>query len=403
MLSYERKKINLFYFRLKNTVMISTIVCSISNCSIVETQVLSDRMISLILQLVFAIIGVFLNFLSFYKLLSKKFFNKINKNFFDYIRLHTFNCLIVNLNDIVVLLFFFIGHKTVFVYQMTYMYRKEMFVYYYAFFYLPVWVLTYSFSGAINIFIILERIQLINFKFNFLRNIPPWFCSILVFIYSVIINIPVSISREVFSQKLSIENDKTNITELFILKASGNVGNGEILQYIIYSCNFIRDIVTSVVTIFINIYLIVLIKLFMMKKMRFRRRNLPSNGCSLNMNLSVKEIKNKVIALVICFLSIFNSLFIYSLTVAFFNNWYNYIYYALILVGCVHNFTHSLNFFILFFFNQLFRNEFSKYFVTIQNLSFSSFLTDKNSISPEENMEIATYNKNVMLVKFKKI
>lgn len=374
--------------------MFFDISCSNSNCTIIGSNTTSSRKILLRSQLALALLGVSLNSLSFYNLLSKNFFKIINKKFFNYIRLYILNSLIINLNDLVVLIYLFFWQKTVFIYKLSYLHASEKFVYYYAYIYLPLWGLTYTCSGLINICIVIQRIQLISLKSNFLRNTPLWFCLLMILIYSTIINIPVSFSREVTNLKLAIDNQQDNVTELFLLEASGD---NKIFLYIIYGCNFVRDVLTPLVTLFTNIYLIILIKIFLARKMRFRM-NVPTTSRFFNNNVSLREIRNSVFSLTICFFSIINNLFVYSLSFAMLNNFYTYYYYAIMFVGCVHNFIHSLNFFILLVLNKQFRTQFSKYFIKLQSLS---------SIRPRNNdremsMEFSTNNAGVVLLKFKK-
>lgn len=133
-----------------------------------------------------------MNIVSASILTLKKFQEKFNK----YLQIFAINSALLNLND-----FIMVFSSLVFnMYDMNFSYTKAV----YNFVYYIIWSVLYTFGGFLDIFIVYERIQLINPNWSFLLNKKATRISIGVFILCIAINMPLNMSRRIDSKQFLV-------------------------------------------------------------------------------------------------------------------------------------------------------------------------------------------------------
>jgi hypothetical protein len=185
---------------------------------------------------------------------------------------------------------------------------------------------------------------------------------------SLIINIPNFFLSEPFFIYIKL-NDNT-IIQKYMLKptlfSSSSLG-----KLITYTMNFIRDILTLIIKIIINIYAVVLIRKYFYKvKINSKPINNVSSQAENSADLNTKSSYTKVdrnltfISITMCILSSFeNILFIVSYAMAAINIQFNHTFLNVYFFSNVMiAIKHSSNFIILYLFNNVFKEEFKNIF-----------------------------------------
>lgn len=90
--------------------------------------------------------------------------------------MYSVNSLLVNLNDFIVILwFFFKNQKLVVIDGMDWFSKVDYpFIAYYTYFYIIVWSVVYTCGSLLDIQILYTRIQLFYINLNFLRKTPVY-------------------------------------------------------------------------------------------------------------------------------------------------------------------------------------------------------------------------------------
>ena len=183
---------------------------------------------------------------------------------------------------------------------------------------------------------------------------------------SLIINIPNFFVSQPFYLYFKL-NDSTIIRKYLAKPTVFSASNlGKLITYLIY---FIRDILTLIIKIILNIYAVVLIRKYFYKvKSNLKRVNSVSGQMENSTGLNTKSYYTKVdrnltfISITMCILSSFENIFyIASYVLAAFKydeTLLNLYFFSNIIIA----FKHSSNLIILYSFNSLFKEEFKKIF-----------------------------------------
>ena len=149
-----------------------------------------------------SLIGIVLNVISVSILSLRKFKDKFNK----YLLIFSINSALLNFNDFLMFFSSLLFNS----YNLNYSYSKGV----YMIFYYVLWSVLYSIGGFLDIFIIYERIQLINPKLSLLLKEKASRISIAVFFFCLIINIPINLSRRIESMQLLVSFCQKKLTTI---------------------------------------------------------------------------------------------------------------------------------------------------------------------------------------------
>ena len=152
-----------------------------------------------------SLIGIVLNVISVSILSLRKFKDKFNK----YLLIFSINSALLNFNDFLMFFSSLLFNS----YNLNYSYSKGV----YMIFYYVLWSVLYSIGGFLDIFIIYERIQLINPKLSLLLKEKASRISIAVFFFCLIINIPINLSRRIESMQLLVSFCQEKLTTINFL------------------------------------------------------------------------------------------------------------------------------------------------------------------------------------------
>ena len=238
---------------------------------------------------------------------------------------------------------------------------------YYNFVYTPISNLSYFFSSALDVVILLERIAIFNKTVKiYLDKLSPTLVCIVLFALCTIIDFPYFFvfAPNLFTGKL---DENTSITVWFAdITPLAKSQLGRILTFSFYA---IRDFINMIVQIALSIFSTVLLKKYLNKKMKIINSNFS------NFKQVSKSDTNAVIMVtVVCILSICSHIFmIVSIIYSFFN--LNIIVFVLYFV-CDFFLTLKglLDIFVFLTFNKKFRS------VSLQIIrSFCGLLNDEVS------------------------
>ena len=301
----------------------------------------------------FSCISILMNFITYIILRKKKF---QSSTIFTYLRYNVINSLIIS----IMLLARFTGtNYSLFDPSNTYAASVTV-----CYFFIPFLSIFYLNGNLLDIYITIERIQHLATK-NPLKRIVKikhfWF---IMLIACLIINIPNFFLSEPFYLYLKLKDD-TTIRKYFTKPSSFSSNNlGKLITFIVY---FIRDILTLVIKIILNIYAVVLIRKYFYKIKNLEHVNKISSQIENLNDLNTKSYFTKVdrnltfISITMCILSSFeNIFFIASYVMAAFKydeTLLNLYFFSNIMIAI----KHSSNLIILYFFNNVFKGEFKKF------------------------------------------
>ena len=229
---------------------------------------------------------------------------------------------------------------------------KDLCIYYFTYFYCMINPILYTFSNCMDSVLVYEKIQIYKKSKNFFTEKSVNFVSVSLLLYSILLNIPVHISRDIRNIEL-----KTTANETLILKTY-SVRTFESYQMFFYvtviTCNFIRDIGSVLFLIILNIKLILVIKIFNksvfniisnQKKKKYHKNF--TNDCK---NILIKST-NACLLNLVCFY--------YKLDVMYGIHDTLLIYYISVFAGGMKS---SLNLLIMLRYNKIFRQNFLRIF-----------------------------------------
>ena len=269
---------------------------------------------------------------------------KIDKSrFWRLLRIYTFNCVLINLNDTV------LGLLALSVNEIIYYYRSEPylssknFTIYYVFCSQTIWSLTYTFSSLLDLLIVYERILIYLPSLKFLRNKSATSIFFGILVYTVVLNVPIFMSREYGEFQVNF-NESTSVGVYFVDFKEYQYQN--VFLAILYTFLSLRDILQLILDICFNITLIVLaLKYYKTRKSLNKEQHQSS------------ALNNTKIAFIICLFSAIVQLSaIIPLLAASLNASPEVYSKSAQLLGLLNGLKHTSNFFFLFGLNSKFRN-----------------------------------------------
>ena len=307
-----------------------------------------------------SIIAAILNLIAYFILCKSQF---QTSTIFKYFRYNVLNSLIISLILATKIV------TTIYKFDFTNTYTAS---FYGNFFFGPFLAIFYFNGNLLDIFITIERILKIHPIEKFKKIIKFKYFWLLLFFLSLVINIPNFFVTKPAFVDLYI-NNKTLIRSYYTAQTDFSMSTiGIVLAYLIF---FLRDCLTLIIKIYLNIFSVVLIKKYFLKMStnittKFERKN--SIIASNQINISTRKTymtevdKNLTyIAIAMSVLSSFENLF-FIVT-------YMYSAFGLNQIGWTLYFfsnfiiavKHSSNLIILYFFNNLFKKEFNKIFLSL--------------------------------------
>lgn len=292
----------------------------------------ADRIL-IITSFAFSIIGVLFNSLAIFiltRLPTRK------KKFIQYMRNYSVCCFVISLNFTCfcyMIIFFSTSFHAHFVEGIYYIF-------------IPISLITYSFSILLSICIVYERIQMFKLNLTFLRHTPAWKISTMTLFLSILLSLPFFLQFEIKQDLLQIQSNQTvNVYSLGV----SDVTKSQIFKVIYLLFIILRHGIIFLAELIMNIYLVICLRKFY--------RNRPNNPNATN-NI---ESKNNIINFITCILSIIQqivllliSYFIYTTEAPCWDmSMYRMISMFIIVLK------HSLNFFVLVLLNSDFREYFA--------------------------------------------
>ena len=252
------------------------------------------------LMIIMSLLGIIFNSTSAFILIFSK--NSSTK-FLKFLKIYSFNSLAISLNDFVYNIFYLSSMSKVYISSKKgFVETKNIFKFFVI--YLNVLAFLYTFSGIIDIFIVYERIQIYVSSVKFLRNKTAGMISFGVLIYSVLINVPISLSRMVYHERISINSNEPINLYLYGVR---EFHYQKIFLISIFICNFTRDLISFIMEIVMNVILIITM-------IRYYKRKTSNNVQNPNtFAFKRTDVNNSKIALFMNFLSALSHISIFSL------------------------------------------------------------------------------------------
>lgn len=218
-----------------------------------------------------------------------------------------------------------------------------------------VWKITYAFASIMNISIIYERIQLLRLDWTFLRTTAWWSLALVGALFSLLLNIPTSMSTQVGAKTCH-----SNMSNSSIILYSALINNEALLDNLIFQVSMfisvvLRDMGLLLIEVVLNILLIISIRRYYNNSRR-SRVSCVVNASNQLAYLNKTERKNTIICFVVSIISGLTHLQV--LTFAFFNftnKWPVPKTDMLFMSSIINCINQSINFFILLLLNKRFR------------------------------------------------
>lgn len=244
--------------------VINRIICDINDfCYFSESKEINYITIFGMTMLLISIIGIFNNIICIIIFKYSNTNNTEGKKFFLFLYYYTINSLMINLNDLINYSIYLLTNAQSEIYRKienNSLYLKtQVFIIYFSYFYQNIWAIIYTFGTFMDTFIVYERIQLYNPKWKFLSKTSAGKISLFVFLFSLVLNVPVNLSRNVIQNEFFTSTNKSVLAYSYALREFEQNNNLFTLSIIV--SNFFRDGSGSmIIGITINIILIVTIK-----------------------------------------------------------------------------------------------------------------------------------------------
>ena len=299
-----------------------------------------------------SLVSILMNLVA-YKILRRKIFH--SSKIFTYLRYNVFNSLILSC----LLLTRFIGTNYT-LHDITNSYEVQIFACY---FYLPFLSILYLNENFFDIYITIERISYLVPDNPLKRMVKIKRFWLYILLTSLIINIPNFFVSEPFFIDLKL-NDDSIIRKYMLAPTSFATSDlGKICTYMVY---FWRDIVTLLIKIILNVYVVLLVrKCFYKIKFKPAIYNVSgqvenSENCSKKNYYTKVERNLTFISITMCILSSFQNIFyIASYVMAAFKydvNLVNVYFFS----NCFVALKSSTHLIILYMFNSVFKDEIRK-------------------------------------------
>ena len=295
-----------------------------------ENKIIEDLL--MFLNFFFSSVGIIFNTISVFIL---TFRSNSSSKFLKFLKFYAINSLAISLNDFwfIIICIFTIDD----VYIIEERRHHEMTSIFYPIIYLNFWMILYTFSGILDIFIVYERIQIYLQNLKFLRNKSAALISICVLIYSVVFNIPVFISMRVHDDIIKIQSN-----ELIEIRLGKYIFSDKLFILVII-CNLARDVISFVIEITINIILMLIMISYYKKRLTINISN------PIFLERKRTDIK---IALLMNFISVLFRLMFFSVIIILVLYFPFYLRITLKVLILLFSLRHSLNFFLFLRFNK---------------------------------------------------
>ena len=220
----------------------------------------------------FSIIGAIMNLIAYLILCKRPFQNSV---FFKYLRLNTFNSLILSL--ILTTRF----TTTIYKFDFTNTYAAS---FYRDIFYTPVLYVFYLYGNLLDIILVLERLLYVHPIESLKKIVNSKYLWVILITSCFLLSIPnffatsTDYTNIMLNNSSLIRNYYSKITELT------QSTFGKVLAFTLF---FIRDVLTLVIKVILNIISVILVKNYL-KKRNTRISNLKTNDAQTN-----KQIMNK--------------------------------------------------------------------------------------------------------------
>ena len=129
--------------------------------------------------------------------------------FFKLLQIYTFNCTLVNLNDTVICILNLTLTEIFYYYGSSLFVLNQTYVIYYTYIFKTIWSLTFTVSSLLDLLIVYERILIYLPHMTFLRHTSPSCILFGVLTYTIVINVPIFLSRDHIQYTLVFNGNMT--------------------------------------------------------------------------------------------------------------------------------------------------------------------------------------------------
>ena len=212
----------------------------------------------------------------------------------------------------------------------------------------------FTLSTCIDVMLVYEKIQIYTKEKNFFTKKSANVIALVLFIYSIMLNVPVSISRDTRVIELEAISNVTIELKAYKVRSFQNYQN--IFLASVFLFNFFRDVGQIILIIGINIRLIMVISKY--------NKKISSIISNEKQTLIKKRLKNdcKNVFIKSTYSGLLNFLiYCYSINNLYGKNYlFNIVVYT--LCGLLSSIRSSINFLVMLKYNKIFRENFSSYF-----------------------------------------
>ena len=316
---------------LQFTVNCTKISNNVLDCSLPVIKYSFLELIASYTVLLLSLSGFILNSIAFYIFLLRISIG--SSKFLRLLRVYTCNCVLINLNDIILMILTLTATGTVYSYKTVQHSSSFIFIFFYIFIYKTIWSLTFTFSSLLDLAIVYERILLYLPSLKFLRKTSVSNISFGILVCAIAINLPIFLSRNLEQYEFKFNENLTATVYIDTFKEYKYQG---IFLVAYYTSLILRDLIQLVLDICFNIALMIMV---------FNHYKMKSSLSKNNQRTSVSNktlLNNTLIAFIICLFSDIIPLLPSSLNLS-----RNFYFKTSLFTGSLSGLKHSLNFFFL--------------------------------------------------------
>lgn len=303
-------------------------------------------------------LGILLNILSFFILKNDRF---KSTPIFGYLKIYSLNSSIISLLILINVL-----TSTYNYFDISYKYEANFFNCYVL---NALLTTAHIYSAVLDIYISLDRLFNFFTSLNKFKKLSYKTVCFILFIVCLVINCPIFLMFEPTMLPVNLDGKTITIIYIFGTSKFGKSEIGEILSFLIY---FIRDVVTLVLEVVLNLVSVALLKKRVSMKQSFKKSNSSFN--SLSVVESSKKFLNRVnknltlMVFAMCILSalmhisFIGCVFMYTLKVS------NSTSGVCFLSRFTMSMKHFSNFFFFLIFNTLFMEQFKNKFNLLRGI-----------------------------------
>lgn len=275
-----------------------------------------------------------------------------NSRFLQFLRIYTFNCTLINLNDLVsavIQITTVTVNKPIYLNSVDHLITSQFYMIYFTYFAVTIWSLTYTFSGLLDLMIVYQQILLYLPTLNFLRQKSVSCISLTLLAYTFMINVPIYLSRDHAMYELNFNGNQTVAIYSRRFKEYQYQNVFRVATYISLG---LRDILQLLLNIYFNVALTVTL-------IRFLKRKTSMLGQQQSRASSKTNWDNTKIAAISCvFSSILHLIASLPILTYSMNLSREFNARVVLLLGLLNILKHSSNFFVLLKLNKKFRDAF---------------------------------------------